>query len=72
MAGYYYDILQTIQEPDEVYAGKYGELLAVREVEPKKYMVVVYREVNLEDGFVITAFFTRRDSVFRRRVRVWP
>ncbi|MCW3131855.1 MAG: hypothetical protein N2V73_03955, partial [Candidatus Methanospirare jalkutatii] len=28
-----------------------------------KYIVVVYRELSKEDGFVITAFLTRRRSL---------
>ena len=41
MAGYYYDVLEIIEEPDAVYEGKEGELLAVREIESGKYLVVI-------------------------------
>ncbi len=72
LAGYFYDVLGAVQDPDGVYMGRRGEYLAVKEVEPGKYLVVVYREITVDDGFVITAFFTRRRSVFERRARVWP
>lgn len=32
-------------------------------------MVVAYREVSLEDGFVLTAYLTSRPSV--RRIMLW-
>jgi uncharacterized protein YuzE len=49
-----------VTEPEAIYEGKAGECLAAREVERGKYIVVVYREVSKEDGFIITAFLTKR------------
>ena len=72
MAGYYFDVIETVQEPQAIYEGKAGECLAVREVEMGKYIVVVYREVAASDGFVITAFLTRRKVQLERRQRLWP
>jgi hypothetical protein len=72
MAGYYIDILEAIQEPDAIYEGKSGELLATKEKNQGKYLIVVYKELNKDDGFVITAFFTRRLSQIERRIRLWP
>jgi hypothetical protein len=71
MAGYLYDVLETIEKPASIFAGNTGELLAVREVEPAKYIVVAYREVNHEDGFIITAFLTRRLKQIERRKKIW-
>ena len=48
-----------------------GDLLAVRELEPGKHLVVVYREGEA-DGFIITAFMTRRLRQLERRRQVWP
>jgi len=42
-----------------ILAGSASERLAVREFERGKFLVVVYRETG-HDGFVITAFWTRR------------
>ncbi|MBI1928680.1 hypothetical protein HYR99_31105 [Candidatus Poribacteria bacterium] len=72
MAGYYFEILEILQAPDAIYEGKAGELLAVKEIEPGKYMIVVYKEVSREDGFVITAFLTRRIKPIERRTKRWP
>jgi hypothetical protein len=38
---------------------------------PGKLLVVVYREAG-GDGFVITAFLTRRLSQLDRRKQIWP
>jgi len=47
-------------------------MLAVRQIGGRKYVVVVYREVSQEDGFVVTAFVTTRPQRFERRRLVWP
>lgn len=64
-------ILETIEEPDRILAGGQGELLAVQEIEPGKWFVSVYRELE-NDGFVITAFMTRRIRSLDRRKQLWP
>ena len=71
MAGYYFEVLETIEEPDEIFEGRAGEYISVREIEAGKYIVVIYREVSKEDGFVITAFITRRKKQLERRRRLW-
>ncbi len=71
MAGYLYDVLETVQEPLAVFEGNEGELLAAREIETGKYIVAVYREVSKEDGFIITAFLTKRWKSLERRKKVW-
>src|SRR3972149_10686641 len=53
------EVLDTVSRPERVLAGGEDELLAVREIEPGQEMVVVYRELGA-DGFIITAFLTRR------------
>ena len=72
MAGYYFDVLEIIQEPAEIYEGGAEELLAVKEINPEKYIVVVYKEVSREDGFIITAFLTRKINKIQRRIKIWP
>lgn len=71
MAGYLYDVLETVQEPLAVFEGNEGELLAAREIEPGKYIIAVYREVSSEDGFIITAFLTKRWKSLERRKKAW-
>jgi len=71
MAGYYFEVLETVEEPEAIYEGKEGECIAVREIEKGKYIVVIYRELSKEDGFVITAFLTRRGKQLERRRKIW-
>ena len=65
------EVLEIVANPTEIFAGNRGELLAVREVEPEKYLVVVYRE-SQQDGFIITAFLTRKGQALHRRQQLWP
>ena len=60
MAGYYFEVMVTVEEPEAIYEGKTG-----------KYIVVIYRELSKEDGFVITAFLTRRKRQLERRRKIW-
>ena len=66
-----YDLLETVRRPDVVVAGRAGELLAIREIGPARWLVVVYRELE-SDGFIITAYSTSRTTTLRRREQVWP
>ena len=63
-------ILETIENPDFILEGDYGALLAVRRYEKTpvskdKYLIVVYKESS-DDGFLITAYFTRRYAKWRK------
>ena len=66
-------VLETIKEPDLIQKGDFKELLAIRFYKrtplTQKFLVVAYREVSNEDGFVITTYFTRRVS--ERRETLW-
>jgi hypothetical protein len=71
LAGLRLEIVETVANPPEIFAGNRGELLAVREIDPGKYLVVVYRE-SPQDGFIITTFLTRKGQALRRRQQLWP
>jgi hypothetical protein len=71
MAGYYFQVLETVEEPEAIYEGNAGECIAVREVDTGKYIVVVYKEVTKEDGFIVTAFLTRRKRQLERKKKKW-
>ena len=64
-------VLATVAEPERILLGGAQEYLAVRELEPGKWMVVVYRE-DADDGFIITAFLTRKYRQLDRREQLWP
>jgi len=72
MAGYYSEVLEAVEDPDAIYEGSSGELLAIKKMQSGKYIVVVYKEVSKTDGFVITAFLTSKMRQFERRKKVWP
>lgn len=71
MAGYYFEVLEAVEEPEAIFAGKTGEFIAVREIEKDKYIVVLYKELGKEDGFVITAFLMRQRKKLERRQKIW-
>jgi hypothetical protein len=56
---------------DAVYEGKYGELIGMKEIQKGEYIVVIYKEVNEKDGFVITSFITKKKKQFERRKKLW-
>ena len=66
-------VLETLAEPELIQQGDYGELLAIRFYAEtpltSKYLVVVYREVDPKDGFILTAYFASRPS--NKRVILW-
>jgi hypothetical protein len=64
-------VLETIEYPNRILEGNDGALMAIRELDPGRWLVVVDREDN-EDGFVITAFPTRRINSPNRRQQRWP
>jgi hypothetical protein len=73
MDGQRQKVLETLAGPDMIQEGDFGELLAVRLYTEtplgEKYVVVAYREINAEDGFILTAYLARRPS--SRREILW-
>ncbi len=70
VAGYYYEVLECVEEPETIYEGRAGECIAI-ELENGKYIVVIYKEVRENDGFIITAFLTSKKKQLERRRRLW-
>ena len=57
-------VLETIENPDFILAGDFGELLAVKmyaktPVTFDKYLIVVYKETGTLDGFILTAYLQK-------------
>ncbi|MBI2939745.1 MAG: hypothetical protein HYY04_04840 [Chloroflexi bacterium] len=73
VAGQRERVLGTLGEPEVIQRGDSGELLAVRHYPEtpltSKFLVVAYREVSPEDGFILTAYLTSRPSL--RRAIAW-
>jgi len=71
---YVEQVKKTLEDPDYIVSGWFGEYLALRfcEIAPKrpKYLCVVYRELN-DEGFIITAFFISNLRKLLRRGVLW-
>jgi hypothetical protein len=65
------EIAETIRMPERIMLGNDGEYIALRALSEEKYLVVMYRELEL-DGFIITAFTTRKFEKFFQRQQIWP
>jgi hypothetical protein len=70
MKGQEVSILETVSSPDAVQEGDAGTLIAVKHY-PKtplteKFCAVVYKELGLEDGFIVTAYFTTKPAEWRK------
>ncbi len=73
MADYYYEIIETIELPEKIYEGKYDELIVIKHFEKTndKFVVVVYKEINANDGFIITAYLSNKENEFIKRKLIW-
>jgi Barnase-EndoU-ColicinE5/D-RelE like nuclease len=73
IAGYYFDILETIENPDIIYEGNYDAKIAVKKIQEgfTKFIVVVYKETGGNDGFIITAHFSNKELEFKKEKVLW-
>ena len=73
MAGYYYEILETVANPSFVVEGDaIGEMWAVKLISARKAFLVVYKEMQgRNDGFIITAFITTKIKKLLKRSTLW-
>jgi hypothetical protein len=71
MAGYYFDVLETVENPEIIFEGNNEEKIASKEFEKGKYLFVFYKEIQQDDGFIITAFFTRQKKQLEKRKIIW-
>lgn len=63
-------LLETVVEPDSILEGDEGILMAVRLYAEtplsQKFLVVPYREISSDDGFILTAYLASQPSPNRR------
>ena len=73
IADYYYEILDTIENPEIIYQGDNDGLIAVSlNLDLKgKFIVVVYKEISIIDGFVITAYLSNKEQKFTKKTILW-
>jgi hypothetical protein len=63
-------ILDAVQHPEYILSGYRGSMIAVAILGRSRYLHVVYREVNRDDGFIITAGIRpkmRKENILWRR-----
>jgi hypothetical protein len=66
--------IETIEKPDYIFSGDFGELIAVKKyqktpVSENKYLTLAYKETNKLDGFILTAYFSR--GINKKRKLIW-
>lgn len=69
LAGRSDEVLDVVERPDWVSRGFRGSLIAWKGYGRRRYLAVIYKELNASDGFVITAFFTTK---LNKKNKVWP
>jgi hypothetical protein len=57
LASYYFEVLETVEQPDFVFKGTGGTLKAAKNMGKRKWLTVIYKEISKSDGFIITAYF---------------
>jgi len=73
IADYYYEILNTIENPLIIYQADNDGLIALSAnlENISKFIVVVYKETSLTDGFIITAFLSNKEQKFTKKTIIW-
>lgn len=66
-------VLESVSNPDFIQEGDLNDLLSIKHYKrtplTQKYLVVVYKEIEKKEGFIITAYFTKLPS--KRRKIIW-
>jgi hypothetical protein len=68
LAGYFDNVLDTVEEPDYIIKGYKDAVVALKEVKSRKLLAVVYKEISDEDGFVITSYFTSKKKLKKGKI----
>jgi hypothetical protein len=73
ISDYYFEILDTLENPKILYEGMYGELIAIgnKLEQTNKFIVVIYKETELNDGFIITAYLSSKEQKFEKKKVLW-
>lgn len=65
-------IMKVITNPDFILKGSKEEFLAVKKMSRKRtWIVVPYKEVSQEDGFVLTVYFTSNLFWLLKKEIIW-
>jgi hypothetical protein len=64
-------VLRVLTDPELVVEGDCGELAAVRQIDTGRWLIVVYKELG-DEGYIITAFFSKEPGYYLARLQLWP
>lgn len=70
MAGNLNEVLLAISTPNMIFQGGSNELLSILFMHQTKWLVVVYKENDI-DGFILTAYFTSKIEKLLKRKILW-
>lgn len=70
LAGHMDDVLDVVEYPDFVIKGYQEALIALKIVKQRKFLAVVYKETEITDGFIITAYFSSKIKL-NQEVILW-
>jgi len=68
MSGFYEAVLQAVNNPEFVLRGQRGAKVAVLNVGRRKWLHVIYRELGVKDGFIVSAFI---DDDYDSKLIIW-
>jgi len=70
LAGHYEEVLEAVEDPDYIVKGYRGALIALKRHGKGKFLAVIYKEIGTTDGFIITAYFTKKIKL-QEEVILW-
>jgi|ERR1035437_5830731 hypothetical protein len=73
IADYYYELLETIENPELIYEGVNDAKIAVKKFKETmdKFVIVIYKEISETDGFIITAYISNQEQKFKKKKILW-
>ena len=73
IADHYNEILEAITNPDIIYEGNNDARIAIKKLNETfaKFVVTIYKETSADDGFVITAHFSKKLQLFKNKRILW-
>ena len=73
IADFYYEILETIENPDIIYEGNNDAKIATKKFQEifPKFIVTIYKETSERDGFIITAYLSAKEQEFEKKKILW-
>ena len=65
-------VLDVVENPDVILRGDSGEPLAAKKQSRKRvWNVVIYKEINKEDAFIVTGYLTSDNNWLFKREIIW-